>query len=386
MKYLHLLWANLFRKRTRTLLTLLSVMAAFSLFGFLDAVRVAFNGPENINGIDRLVVASRYSIVHQLPIAYQTRIASVPGVRSVAHSNWFGGYYKDQKNFFANFAVSLPSWLDIATEYRLPPDQRRAFLNTRTGAIIGASLAERFGWKIGDKVPLQASIYPRKDGSNTWTFDIVGIFHASEPQLRGIEQQLIFHYDYFDEARAFGQGTVGFYLVKIDDPAHADRIAHAIDSKFANSPDETRTQSERQFQLSFAKQIGDIGLIVSAIMGAVFFTLLLITANTMAQAIRERIPELAILKTIGFSNRTLLLLVLAEAILLLLLGGLLGLAAARLAVPILAAATGGQFNIVITGQTWLAGLVLMLVIGAAVGLPPAWRAMRLRIVDAFAGH
>lgn len=374
------------RKRTRTLLTLLSVAAAFALFGLLDAVRIAFTAPQHVAGIDRLAVASRFSIIQPLPYAYLTRIQGVRGVRKVAYANWFGGVYQDPKNFFPTIAVSPQPFLDIHPEFAMPPEQQQAFVATRTGAIVGASLAERFGWKIGDRIPLQATIYPNKDGSNLWTLDLVGIFRAAQPELRGIERQLLFNYAYFDEAREFGQGTVGWYIVKVDDPAHVDQVALTIDNLFANSSDETKSQSERDFQLSFAKQLGDIGLIVTAIMGAVFFTLVLLTGNTMAQAIRDRIPELAVLKTIGFTHRLILLMVLAESILLLVLGALGGMLAARLSLPALNAASDGRFDMPIALQTWVAGLMLALLIGVAVGLPPALRAMRLRIVDALSGR
>ena len=386
MKYLHLIIAALLRKKARTVLTLLSIVAAFALFGLLDAVRVAFNSPDNVAGIDRLIVASRFSIIQPLPYAYLTRIRAVPGVKEVAYANWFGGIYQDPKNFFPNIAISPKQYLDINPEIVLPEDQVQAFLNTRTGAIVGETLAKRFGWKVGDKIPLQGTIFPQKDGTLTWIFDLVGIFHADRPELRGIEQQMLFRYDYFDEARLFGQGTVGWYIVKVHDPNHADQVAQRIDHLFANSADETKTQSEREFQLSFAKQIGDIGLIVSAIMGAVFFTLVLLTGNTMAQAIRDRIPELAVLKTIGFTNRAVLLMVLFESVVMLLVGGLCGLLSARLMLPALAAATGGQLDLPLTMQSWWLGLILMLIIGMAVGLPPALRAMRLNIVDALAGR
>jgi putative ABC transport system permease protein len=386
VKYLPLLLAALLRKKTRTVLTLLSVAAAFTLFGMLDAVRVAFNAPQGVSGIDRLIVASRFSIIQPLPYAGLARIGKVPGVKAVAYANWFGGVYQDPKNFFANIAVSLPSYLDIHPDIVLPGEQRQAFLTTRTAAVVGESLARRFGWKIGDRIPLQATIFPRKNGGNVWTFDLVGIYRAAQPELRGIEQQLLFRHDYFDEGRQFGQGTVGWYIVKVEDPADADRVAQSIDHLFANSADETKTQSEREFQLSFAKQIGDIGLIVTAIMGAVFFTLLLLTGNTMAQAIRERIPELAVLKTIGFTNHAVLVLVLSESVVLLLLGGVAGLLLARLGLPLISAASSGQLDLVMPAQSWLLGLCLMLLIGFTVGLPPALRAMRLRIVDALAGH
>jgi putative ABC transport system permease protein len=386
MRYLPLLLSALLRRKTRTALTLLSVAAAFTLFGMLDAVRVAFNAPQGVSGIDRLIVASRFSIIQPLPYADLARIKKVPGVKAVAYANWFGGVYQDPKNFFANIAVSAETYLDIYPDIVLPEQQRHAFLTTRTAAVVGEALATRFGWQIGDKIPLKATIFPRKNGDNIWTLDLVGIYHAAQPELRSIEQQMLFRYDYFDEGRQFGQGTVGWYIVKVADPANADRVAQAIDRLFANSADETRTQSEREFQLSFANQIGDIGLIVTAIMAAVFFTLLLLTGNTMAQAVRERIPELAVLKTIGFTNRAVLVLVLCESVLLLMLGGVAGLLCARLGMPLISAASSGQLDLVMPGQSWALGLCFMLLIGLIVGVPPARRAMRMRIVDALAGH
>jgi putative ABC transport system permease protein len=386
MKYLPLIWAGLTRKKARTLLTLLSVITAFALFGMLDAVRVAFNAPGSVSGINRLIVASKFSIIQPLPFSYLTRIRAIPGVVEVAYANWFGGIYQDEKNFFANIAVSPQQFLDLHDEFVLAPEQKQAFLNTRTGAIVGTELANRFGWKVGDKIPLRATIFPNKDGSNIWTFDLVGIFRTSDPALKGMERQMFFRYDYFDEGRQLGQGTVGWYIVKVANPSQASSVALAIDHLFVNSSDETKTQSEREFQLSFARQIGDIGLIVSAIMGAVFFTLALLTGNTMAQGIRERIPELAVLKTIGFTNESVLMLVLAESIALLLGGGLTGLVVAKLSLPLMAKATDGMLTLPLRRQTWVLGLVLMLVMGVAVGLPPALRAMRLNIVDALAGR
>ncbi len=386
MKYLHLIWAGLVRKKVRTLLTLLSVVAAFTLFGMLDAVRVAFNAPDSLIGIDRLIVASRFSIIQSLPYAFYTRIQAIPGVKAVTFASWFGGIYQDPKNFFPSIAVNQDNFLDIHSEMVMPEEQKKAFLNTRTGAIVGQAIAERFGWQVGDKIPLEATIYPNKDGSNTWMFDLVGIFHAAQTELHGVEQQLLFRYDYFDETRQLDQGLVGWYIVKIDDPAQANQVAQAIDHLSANSADETKTQSEREFQLSFAKQIGDIGLIVTAIMVAVFFTLILLTGNTMAQAIRDRIPEFAVLKTLGFTNLAVLIMVLAESMVLLFLGGLLGLALAHLLLPAIGAASGGQLDLPMTLQSWISGLFLTLLIGLLVGLPPAWQAKRLKIVDALAGR
>jgi putative ABC transport system permease protein len=388
VKYLPLLVAALLRRKARTLLTVLSVAAAFALFGMLDAVRVAFDAPESLIGIDRLIVASRFSIIQPLPLGHLIRIQSVPGVTAITYANWFGGVYQDPKNVFPNFAVDADTYLNLYPELVLPPAQRRAFLATRTGALVGGALAEQFGWKVGDKIPLQATIFPRKDGSNTWAFDLVGIYHAAEPQLRGLERQMLFHYKYFDEGRdpRFLPGTVGWYVVRVDDPAHAGRIAEAIDRQFANSADETKTQSERDFDRAFAKQVGDIGLIVTGITGAVFFTLLLLTGNAMSQSIRERIPEFAVLKTIGFSDLAVLGLVLAESVTLLLPGGFAGLVMASMSLPAVRDLSAGQLDVTMQVQSWLLGLALILAIGLAVGLPPALKAMRLSIVDALGGR
>ncbi|MBB3226087.1 putative ABC transport system permease protein [Luteibacter sp. Sphag1AF] len=387
MKYLHLIWAALFRRKSRTFLTLVSILAAFLLFGMLDAVRTAFtSGGDSVMGVNRLVVSSRYSIIQSLPASLENRIRSIPGVESVARTNWFGGIYQDPKNFVLSFAVS-DDYLDIYKEIELPADQRKAYDNTRTGAIVGAALAKRYGWKVGDKIPLQSTIFPRKNGDKTWPFDIVGIYTPAKGAANGTDQSFIFHWTYFDEANAFTKGTVGWYIVKLTNAKDSDRVASAIDALSANSDHETKSQSEQQFNASFAKQLGNIGLIVGAIMGAVFFTLILLTANTMAQAVRERTSELAVLKTIGFSSTSVLTMVLAEAIFLLLLGGMLGLALATVLVPIVSHGSGGMLQLPPIGPgTWAYGIGLMVLIGALVGALPAVRAMRLNIIDALAGR
>ncbi len=384
MKFMHLLWANLLRKKARTILTVLSIVVAFLLFGMLDAVRVAFTVRDSLEGASRLVVSSKLSIIQPLPYGDLQQIQRLPGVETVVYANWFGGIYQDRKNFFANFAVS-DNYLDIYPEFVLPKEQKQAFATTRTGAVVGENLAKRFGWKLGDKIPLEGTIFPHKSGTNTWTFDLVGIFKAREARDRNQEDQMLFRYDYFDEGRTFGSGTVGWYVAKIADPNQAATIANRIDKLFANSADETKTQTEKQFSLDFVKQMGDIGLIVSSIMGAVFFTILLLTGNTMSQAVRERIPELAVLKTIGFSNQGVLWLVLGESLLLIMSGGIVGLILSTLGVHALSAAfRGGVFQVDVF--SWLTGAGLMVVLAIGVGLPPAWRAMRLRIVDALSTH
>ena len=386
MKYFSLVWSALFRSKTRTLLTLLSVTAAFLLFGLLDSVRVAFNSGGSVAGADRLVVASRLSITQMLPYSLQQQLESTPGVKQATYAAWFGGIYQDQRNFFPNFSVG-PGYFDMYPEYEMPKEQMAAFEADRTGAVVGKALADRFGWKIGDTIPLQATIFPNRDGSNDWPLTLRGVFTLKDSKRKGEENQLMFHWKYVDEANQYVNGQVGWYMVRLDNADHATRVARSIDALSENSDRETKTQTEQAFNQSFAKQFADIGLIVTAIMGAVFFTLLLLTGNTMAQAVRERIPELATLKTLGFTNGTVLVLVLVEAVLLIVLGGLLGMALAGAIVPIVSAASGGIINLPgIPGETWLVGLVLMVAIGLVIGTLPALRAMRLKIVDALAGR
>ena len=385
MKYLHLIWASLFRSKTRTLLTLLSVVTAFLLFGMLDSVRVAFNSSANVAGYDRLIATSKLSITQSLPYSLASQIASVPGVANVSYAQWFGGIYQDTKNFFPNFAVG-PGFMELYPEWVLPPEQLKAFNAERTGAIVGEALAKQFGWKLGDTIPLQATIFPTK-GSNDWTFKLVGIFKLADRKRQGEERQMMFNWKYFDEANDYIKGQVNWFVLDLDDPNKATEVARAIDALSDNSDHETKTQSEQAFNQAFVKQFADIGLIVTAIMSAVFFTLLLLTGNTMAQAVRERIPELAVLKTIGFSNRSVLWLVLVEAVVLVVLGGVIGLGLAALLMPSVSAASGGMIQLPsVLPQTWLLGVGLMLLIGVIVGVLPALRAMRLNIVDALAGR
>jgi putative ABC transport system permease protein len=388
MKYLHLVWAALFRRKTRTLFTLLSILAAFLLFGLLDSVRMAFaNAGGSIVGADRLVTMSKVSFTLSLPKSLLPRIQAVPGVAEVSYANWFGGIYQEPKNFFANEAVA-DNFLDLYPEWIMPGEQRKAFKATRTGAIVGQSLADRFHWKLGDKIPLQATIFAKKDGSNTWIFDLVGIYHVRDAKLKSQENVLFFNWDYFNEAAQFGgNSTVGWYAEKLADRSQADAVAQAVDRLSADSEHETKTQSEQSFTTALVSQFANIGLIVGAIMAAVFFTLVLLTGNTMAQAVRERVPELAVLKTIGFSNQSVLGLVLAESVLLLLLGGSIGVAVSGIVVNVVRARLGDQLPLApLDSSIWLSGLALMVLIGLVVGALPAVRGMRLRIVDALSGR
>jgi putative ABC transport system permease protein len=387
VKYLPLVWAELFRKKTRTVLTLLSVLVAFLLFGLLQAVQIAFESGAEAADARRLLTTARYSIIEPLPLSYLRRIEQVPGVVAVAFADWFGARYQNESNAFPVFAVDPARYLAMYPEFAIAPAQAEAFARTRTGAVAGRRLADRYGWRVGQKLPIASEIHAKTDGSLSWEFDLVGILDADDPAIRGNTDVVLINVAYFDEARQFGRGRTGWYIVRVGDPARARGVAAQIDALFANSPDETKTQPEKEFALGFAKQIGDMGALITRIVVAVFFTILILTGNTMAQAIRERIPELAILKTVGFSDAAVTALVLGEAVLLLVLGGALGMAGAMAALPVVNASTGGRFPpLFVEPVTWLLAAALALALALAVGLPPALRVGRLRIVDALAGH
>jgi putative ABC transport system permease protein len=387
MRYLPLLWAGLFRKKVRTMLTLLSVCVAFLLFALLHAVTVAFEAGASRADSKRLLTTSRYSIIEPLPISHLSRIELVPGVIGVASADWFGAKYQNESNAFPVLAVDPRRYLDMYPELTIAHDQREAFIKTRTGAIAGKPLIERFGWRLGQKLPINSEIYPKADGSMSWEFDLVGILDVDDPAMRGNTDLVLINREYFEEARQSNKGRTGWYIERIDDPAQAQAISVAIDALFMNSSDETKTQPEKEFAMGFAKQIGDIGALIRRILAAVFFTILILTGNTIAQSIRERIPELAILKTLGFSDGKVTALVLAETVWMLLLGCGLGMLSAICLLPVLNRATDGHFPpLFVHSNTWLTALGIAIVLALIIGLPPSLRVWRLKIVDALAGH
>lgn len=388
MKYFHLIWAALFRRKTRTFLTLASILAAFLLFGLLDGIRTSFAQlGQNSNGAQRLQTASRLSFIETLPLSLESRIKQIDNIQAVTYANWFGGAYQNPRNQLFTFAVA-PNYLDLYPEIEVAQSERDAWARTRTGVLVGDALMKRFGWKVGQKIPLQSTIFPNSDGTLNWSFDIVGTLKAKDRKSAGFtEGMLLMHYKYFEESTPYVDGDVGWYVSRVSDVRRSDAAAKAIDALSMNSPHETKSMSEQAAMASQLKQMADIGLIVGSIMGAVFFTLLLLTGNTMAQAVRERTSELAVLKTIGFTSTSVLGMVLAESILLVLLGGVLGLGLAAVIGPIVSAVSGGVISLPPIGlQSWMLGLGLMVAIGLLVGALPALRAMRLNIVDALAGR
>ena len=381
MKFLPLIWAGLWRKPLRTVFTLLSVIVAFLLFGLLQGVNTAFDQSIAASGVDRLMVESRYGFFGGLPYAHLAQIETVPGITGVAPQSLFIAEYQDPKRPLAALPTDPESYFAVYPEMKIAPEALAAFVHTRTGAVIGETLASKYGWKVGDQVPLKSRNWVNRDGSPIWTFDIVGIFRNTRD--RSEDQIMLINHSYFDEARSTGKGTVGWYIVRIADAHQAPAIAAAIDKLFDNSGDETKTVTESEFGRALLKQVGDINFIVVAIIGAVFFTLLFLTGNTMMQSVRERVPEFAVLRTLGYSGSRVLSLVLAEALTLCILSALAGLALAALAFPLLASIVG---TAVLPLSVVLIGIGCAIVLALAAGMPPALRAQRLSIVDALAGR
>jgi len=383
MKYFDFIWRNVWRKKIRTSLTMLSVFIAFLLFALLSAIGYAFKSGEDAADAERLIVIDKITLINPLPFAYKNRIAATEGVHSVTHASWFGGYYQDPRSQFPQFPTEPYEYFAMYPELKIPEEQLDAWARNRQGAIIGRELAEQYSLKVGDRIPIQATIWTKADGGRTWEFDIEGIFETEDP--RGSTAYLLFQYDYFEEARAFSKGTVGWYILRVKPGADPVQVANAIDLQFANSPNETETSTEAAFAQSFAKQFGNIAMIVTLILGAVFFTLLLVSGNTMSQSVRERISELAVLKTLGFSDRSVLGIVLAESIVIMLIGGLLGLGVGWMLVQAAAKAMGtflpGMF---LSPTATITAIAIMIGAGIAAGIFPAVKAMRLSIIDALA--
>ncbi len=378
MKFLPLLWSGVWRKKIRTIFTLLSVFVAFLLFGLLMTIRGAFSFGVEIAGLDRLILIHKVSLIMPLPVSYLPRLNTTEGVTLATHNTWFGGVYQDPANFFAQIAVEPEPFMKLYPEYKVSPEHMQAWLADRQGVMVGVDLARRFGWKVGDRIPIVGTIWQPKQGQ-VWEFNIAGLYDGDA----GVDKtQFFFRYDYLDENRAGGQGLVGWYVVKIADAAAAQQMGAKFDEMFANSSAETKTTTEKGFVEGFAKQMGDIGAIMIAITIAVLFTMILVAANTMAQSVRERTSEVGVLKTLGFSNLAILALVLSESLLIAVIGGGLGLAAAWAFVQ-QGDPTGGMLPIfVLPARDVAIGAGLIVALGLLAGALPATTAMNLKITDA----
>jgi putative ABC transport system permease protein len=385
MKYFPLIWSTLLRRKVRTVLTLLSILIAFLLFGLLDTVRSTFVSiNQNAAGSIRLITISKMNVGKGLPLSLYSAIKNVPGVAKVGYINFMDGTYQSPKNVISIEAHTENNFVDFYPDMEISPAARLAFHRTRTGALAGEELAKKFNWKVGDKIPLQSSVL-QKDGSNIWIFDLVGIYRFADPNMKGFNSYLYINADYLDEARESGKGTIGLFILKAVSPADTDWVARAVDAVSVNSDHETRTQTDNILWAGFTRQVGNLGLIVTSIMGAVFFTLIFLAGHTMVRTVRERVSEIATLKTIGFSGLSVLGLVLSESILLLLLGSIAGLAIATVSVVGLHSTIENVLSMPILPvgvSVWLRGLTLAVTIGLVVGGLPALHGMRLRIVDA----
>lgn len=380
MKFLPLVWAGLKRKKLRTALTFLSIFVAFMLFAFLGALKEALSGGVSMAGQDRLITRHKVSLIQTLPESYKNRIQSVPGVGAVCHQTWFGGIYQEPKNFFATMPVEPEVFLDMFPEYVLKDSEKKAWLATRTGAVVGRMTADRFKWKIGDRIPITSPIWGQPAGMAQWEFEIVGIYDGAKKSAD--TSSFFFRYDYFEEARQKNKGQVGWYTVRIANPDQAAQIALKIDENFANSPYETKTEPEGAFAAGFAQQIGDIASIVMAVVGAVFFTILLVAGNTMAQSVRERTEELGVLKAMGFTNTLVLILVMLESCAIAILGGFAGLGIAWLFTLGGSPVPSMLPIFFIPANNLILGALLAITLGLVAGAIPAFQAMQLKISEA----
>jgi putative ABC transport system permease protein len=375
MKYWHLILHNLLRRKVRTGLTMGSFAAALFLFGILAVVRGAFQQGVDVAGADRLIVVNKVSFIQPLPFAYRDRMARIPGVAAVTFASWFGGVYQDERNFFPQFAIDRETYRQMFPEFIVPEADWQAFLADREGCIVGETLAARFQWKVGDRIPIRGTIFP-----GAWEFNMRGIYRGSRPQ--DDTTQFWFRWDYLDERRSFQKGFVGWYTVRIAEPDDAVQVIQAIDQGFANSPWETKSDTEKAFAASWVKQVGNIELLLLSIGGVVFFTLLLVSGNTMAIAVRERFRELAVLKAVGFSDGLVLVLILSETMVLAAVGGGTGLALAKL-YTLRGDPTGGLLPFFyLPLEALVLGFGVTLVMGLLAGIVPALSAMRLRLIDA----
>jgi putative ABC transport system permease protein len=379
MKFATLIFANLFRKKARLLLTIGSFAVALFLFAFLGVVSDAFSRGADVAGADRLMIINRTSIINTLPLSYRDEILRIPGVKYITHDNWFGGVYQDEKNFFPQFVIDPQNQRQVYPELIVPDDQWNTFLKDRDGAIVGAATMKRFGWKIGDRIPIKTTLYGL--AGRAWEFNIDGVYHGKRPQ--DDETQFWFQWDAFEERVPERlKGQIGWYILRVDNPDDSVRIAKTIDQMYLNSPSETRTETESAFAQGWVKQFGNIKFLIVTIGTVVFFTLLLVTGNTMAISVRERTPELAVLKAIGFSDRAVLGLIVGESLVIAVIG-CVGLLLAMLAVPVIARALAGMLpTLLITPKVLGSGVVAALLVGFASAILPGVGAMRMRVVDA----
>ncbi len=377
MKYLGYITAHLWRHKRRTFLTVSSIAIALFLFCTLRTVMTSFDAALRASADTRLVVRHAASLVFPLPLSYRDRLSQIEGITGVSFGNWFGGIYKDPKNNFAQFAVEVPTFVKLFPEVEMPADQVSAWLAERTSCVVGETIAAKYGWKLGDVIPIQGTIYP-----GDYRFTVRGIYKGKTADVD--ENTLFFHWDYLNEAMPAGRkGLVGIYWLEIPNGDMAADVSGRVDALYANSSQPTKTETEKAFQASFISMMGNVSLLMTILGSAILFAILLVTINTMMMAARERNTEIAVLKTLGFSDSLVLRLVGAEAILVSLVGGIVGCVAAWLIFQRADFTAGGMFpNFTVMPQTVGLGIVIAIAMGLVSGLVPALQAGRLRIATA----
>ena len=380
MKDFYLVLKNLTRKPLRLFLTVFATFIAFMIFGTLTAFQQAFDSGVDLAADDRLIVLNKINFTQSLPVSYANRVRAVEDVDALTHLNWFGGYYQEPRDQFAMFAVDAENFMGVYDELVMSDDERSAWVANRQGLIAGKAIAERFGWQKGDRIPVNSNIFSQRDGSTSWEFDIESVYEGADPQTD--TNSVYFHYEYFNETQSFGGDFIGFMAVRTSDPSRNEAVIKAIDDMFANSPAETETVPEKVFNKAFIEQIGNLSLILTSVVLAAFFVILVIVGNSMILSIRERTAEIGVMKTLGFSSARIFRMVLAESLLLALLGGLLGVAASGSLVALVNSAPIQLPTLVLSGSVWSQALLFMVGLGFITGIVPAMNALRLNIITA----
>ncbi len=380
MKDFYIVLKNLTRKPLRLFLTLFATFIAFMIFGTLTAFQQAFDSGVDLAADDRLVVVNKINFTQVLPIAYVNRVRAVEDVVAVTHLNWFGGYYQEPRAQMAMFAVDAENFLGVYNEILITDEERQAWIGNRQGLIAGKSIAENFGWNKSDRIPINSNIFSQRDGSTVWDFDVVAIYEGADPQTD--TNSVYFHYEYFNETQSFGGDFVGFMGVRTSDPQKNEAVIKAIDDLFVNSPAETETVPEKAFNKAFIEQIGNLSLILTSVVFAAFFVILVIVGNSMILSIRERTGEIGVMKTLGFTSGRIFRMVLTESLLVALVGGVLGVLASGAMVALVNSAPIQLPTLVLGGSVWSQALMFMVVLGFITGIVPAMNALRLNIITA----
>ncbi len=381
MSDLYLVLKNLTRAKLRLFLTLFATFIAFMVYGLLAAFQSFLNAGVDLAADDRLVVLNKINFTQSLPISYVNRVRALENVIDVVHLNWFGGYYQDPQKQIVTMAVDPESFLRVFNELIMDDNEKKAWVDNRQGLIVGEKTAQQYGWKVGDRIPLNSNIFSQTNGRTDWDFDIVSIYTGEDKQTD--TTSIYFHYDYFNETQSFGKDMIGWMGVRTTDPSQNEAVVKAIDGLFENTQYETESMPEKAFNKAFIAQIGNIGLIISSVVLAAFFIILVIVGNSMILSIRERTREIGVMKTLGFKSPRIFRMVLAESLAIALIGGLLGLAAARGLIFMASQSDAPIPTLIIDQAIIVKALGIMVIMGLVTGIIPAVSALRLNIISSF---